>query len=159
MFEIHLDATYVWLALALASVVTAGVVSALPTAPAPDAEGAANTIDSVAGSEYVATAEHGLTAEKMRITVRTIELVGGGDRTRATLYAAPVTPVPPAPGVDDRLRRVLDGVPPDAVFEDRESFADAVEQARTGEHEWVPAPDRLTVRGVRYGDLRVTLVG
>lgn len=160
MFETQLDATYAWLGLAVVSVATAGVVAALPASPPPDAAGVAHTIDSVADGEYVATAEHGLAADRIRLTDRRIELASGGATARATLHGGPVTPVlAEGSGGDDRLRSVLDGVPPDAVFDDPEAFAAAAAGARTGGQEWRAAPDRITVRQVHYEGYRATLVG
>ena len=160
MFETNLDATYGWLGLAIVSVATAGVVASLPAAPPPDADGVARTIDSVAEGEYVATAEHGIAADRIRLTTRTVELSDGDGTARATIHGSPVTPVPTgAVGVDGRLRRVLGGVPPETVFDDPKTFAAAADRARTADHEWRRSPEQLTVRRVRYGDLRVTLVG
>ena len=68
MFEIHADAMYTWVGLAVVSVAVFGVAATLPTTPPPDATGLAHTVDSVATSEYAATAEHGLAAERIRIT-------------------------------------------------------------------------------------------
>ncbi|SMO36178.1 DUF7283 family protein [Halorubrum cibi] len=161
MFEIHLDAAYAWVGLALVSVVTVGVVAALPAAPPPDVNGAAHTIGSIADGEYVATAEHGLAADRMRLTPHTIELENGGGSARSTFRGPPVTPVPTAGSHDGDppLRRVLNGVPPRTVFEDPEAFADAAARSRARDHRWRTAPKRLTVRQVRYGGTRVTLVG
>lgn len=160
MFETHLDATYAWFGLALVSVAAIGAVAGLPTAPPPDADGAAHTIGSVAEGEYVATAEHGLAADRMRLTPRTIELAGGGGSARSTVRGMAVTPVSPdGSGGDPRLRRVLNGVPARTVFEDPDAFADAAARARAGDHRWRTAPQQLTVRQVRYGGHRVTLVG
>lgn len=162
MFETHLDATYAWLGLAVVSVATAGVAATLPASPPPDAGGVAHTIDSVADGEYPATAEHGLAADRIRITSRTVALDGDGGSARASLRATRVTPVPAdghGTAGDGRLRRVLDGVPPDAAFDDPEALAAAAEDARTRDHEWTRAPARLTVRRVHYGGEHVTLVG
>jgi len=74
MFEINLDATYAWLGLALVSVATAGIATALPASPPPDANGVAHTIDSVADREYPATAEHGLAAARIRLTTQSVAL-------------------------------------------------------------------------------------
>lgn len=162
MFETHLDATYAWIGLALVSVATVGVAATLPASPPPDASGVAHTIDSVADGEHPATAEHGLAASRIRLTTRSVTLESGGGIARASLHAPRITPVPPKSGQrtgDDGLRRVLDGVPPTAAFDDPEALAAAAEQARGIDHAWRPAPDRLTVRRVHYGEVHVTLVG
>lgn len=165
MFEIHLDATYAWLGLAVVSVATAGVAATLPASPPPDADGVARTIDSVADGEYPATAEHGLAADRIRLTTGSVALDDGRGVARAALDAPQITPVRRSRSVsatdpgDDRLRRVLDGAPPNVVFDDPEALAAAAEDARGSAGEWRPAPDRLTVRRVHYGNVRVTLVG
>ena len=162
MFETHLDATYAWLGLALVSVATVGVAAALPASPPPDASGVAHTIDSVAGGEHPATAEHGLAADRIRLTNRSVALDTGDGSARAALRATRITPVPTdrhGRADADRLRRVLAGVPPNAAFDDPEAFATAAERVRAREYEWRPAPDRLTVRRVHYGGKHVTLVG
>ena len=162
MFETHLDTTYAWLGLALVSVATVGVAAALPASPPPDANGVAHPIDSVADGTHPATAEHGLAATQIRLTTRSVTLDGGGGRARATLHGPQITPVLATDGggaTEEDLRRVLNGVPPTAVFEDPESFAAAAERAQTGDREWRLAPDRLTVRQVHYEGVHVTLVG
>ncbi|QWC19322.1 hypothetical protein [Halorubrum sp. 2020YC2] len=164
MFETNLDATYAWLGLAVVSVATAGVAASFPASPPPDADGVARTVDSVADGEYPATAEHGIAADRLRLTDGSVSLDGDGGTAHAALTAPQITPVvrpgaAPNATTDARLRRVLDGVPPDATFDDPASFAAAAERARAADAEWVRAPDRLTVRRVHYGDVRVTLVG
>ena len=162
MFETHADATYAWLGLAVVSVATAGVAATLPASPPPDAAGVAHTVETVATGEYPATAEHGVAAERLRLTPRSISLGGDGGSARAPLRAPRVTPVPPVEGGvggNGRLRRVLDGVPPDAVFDDPDALAAAARRARAADHGWREAPERLTVRRVHYGGVHVTLVG
>lgn len=160
MFEIHADAMYAWVGLAVVSVVVFGVAATLPTTPPPDATRVAHTVDSVATGEYDATAEHGLTAEQIRITPQRIALASDGGTASATLRGAPITPIPPsATAGHARLRRVLAGVPPDQVFDDPAAFVDAAARAQAATHRWGPAPNRLTIRGVVYGGHRVTLVG
>lgn len=166
MFETHLDATYAWLGVAIVSVATAGVAATLPASPPPDAAGVAHTIDSVADGPYPATAEHGLAADRIRLTTGSVALGDGRGTARAALDAPRITPVVHTSTgtdrdavVDERLRRVLNGVPPERVFEDPAAFAAAAERARNRNHGWTTAPDRITVRRVHYGDVRVTLVG
>jgi hypothetical protein len=162
VFETHLDATYAWLGLAVVSVATAGVAATLPTSPPPDASGAAHTIETVANGGYPATAEHGLAADRVRLTPRSIALDGADGTARVPFRAPLITPVPPNGGErggDESLRRVLDGVPPDAVFDDPDALSAAAKRARDGDHGWRAAPKRLTVRRVHYGGVHVTLVG
>ena len=166
MFETHLDATYAWLGLAVVSVAAVGVAAAFPASPPPDAGGVARTVDSVANGEYPATAEHGIAADRIRLTDGSVSLGGDGGTAHAALDAPRITPVvrpgataTPNATPDPRLRRVLDGAPLDAAFDDPASFAAAAERARATDAVWMPAPDRLTVRRVHYGNVRVTLVG
>ena len=140
MFETHLDATYAWIGLAVVSVAAVGVAAAFPAAPAPDADGVARTVDSIAGGEYPATAEHGIAAERIRLTDGSVSLGDERGSARARLDAPRVTPVLPAES-------------------NAASFAAAAERARATDGDWAPAPDRITVRRVHYGDVRVTLVG
>lgn len=164
MFETNLDATYAWLGLAVVSVATAGVAASFPASPPPDVDGVAYTVDSVADGEYPATAEHGISADRIRLTDGSVSLGDERGTARAALDAPRITPVI-RPGAtanvttDSRLRRVLDGVPPGAAFDDPASFSAAAERARAADSEWIPAPDRITVRRVHYGEVRVTLVG
>lgn len=162
MFDVPIDATYAWLGIAVASVAALGVAATLPAAPPPDAAGVALTIDAVADGEYPATAEHGIVADRIRITAGVVVLsTSGGGTARATLQAPRITPVPMKgeTATDERLRRVLSGVPPETAFEDRGAFRTAAETARTGPHEWHAAPDRIRIRQVHWGEIRVTLVG
>ena len=165
MFETHLDATYAWLGLAVVSVAAVGVAAAFPASPPPDADGVARTVDSVADGEYPATAEHGLAADRIRLASGSVSLGDDRGAARAALDAPRITPViragaaAPNATTDARLRRVLDGAPPDAAFDDPAAFAAAADRARAADAKWTPAPDRLTVRRVHYGGVRVTLVG
>jgi hypothetical protein len=162
VFETHLDATYAWLGLAAVSVATAGVAATLPASPPPDAAGVAHTVETVANGEYPATAEHGIAADRIRLTNRSISLGGEGGNARAPLHGPRITPVPTGGrgGVGDgRLRRVLEGVPPGAAFDGPDALSAAAERARAADRGWRPAPERLTVRRVHYGGVHVTLVG
>ena len=165
MFETHFNATYAWLGLAVVSVATASVAAAFPASPPPDADGVARTVDSVADGKYPATAEHGVAADRVRLADGSVSLADDRGTARATLDAPRITPVirpgaaTPNATTDARLRRVLDGIPPQVAFDDPASFAAAAERARAAESRWTPAPDRITVRRVHYGDVRVTLVG
>lgn len=155
MFEASLDGLYAWAGVAAFSVAVLGVAAALPSAPTPDAAGAASTVDTVAGGDYPATGEHRIRAERIRLSSDRIVLDGGGGTASARFRQAPVTPA----RAHDRLRRVLLGTPPSTAFESPEAFAAAGRNARGTEVTWRAAPDRLRVRQVHWGDVRVTLVG
>ncbi|GAB3414220.1 hypothetical protein GCM10027435_08870 [Haloparvum alkalitolerans] len=155
MFEVPLDGLYAWVGVAALSVAVLGVASALPSAPAPDAAGAAATVDAVAGGDYPATGEHGIAAERIRITPERIVLDGEGGTASAGFRRGAVTPV----RGNGRLARVLRGAPPSAVFDSSGAFAAAARNARETEPEWRTASDRLRIRRVHWGDVHVTLVG
>ena len=158
MFESQIDATYVWLGVAIVSLVTAGVAASLPAGPPPDAQGVAYTIDTVATGEYPATAEHGIAADELRLTTEAVSLKRGEETATTQLTAHRITPVS-SERVDPRLQQVLSGIPPEMVFEEPAAFKAASDQARAQAGAWQPAPARLTVRHVQYGEVHVTLVG
>ena len=155
MFDVPLDAWYTWLGLALASVVVFGVAQALPTTPAPDAEGVAETIDRVAASEYEATAEHPLHARTVRVGPSRVSLRTDDGTVHAAYAFGPVTPV----GDGTKLDRVLRGAPPTAVFDSEAEFRAAVGEARDRTPQWQRADDPLVVRRLSWRETDVTLVG
>jgi hypothetical protein len=157
MFDVPLDAWYTWVGLALASVVVFGTAHALPTSPPPDAAGVADTVDGVAAAEYEATAEHPIRADAVRLGPRRIELRDGGGTASAAFAFGPVTPA----SRGTKLRRVLDGAPPTAVFDSEAEFRAAVTGARERRQSatWRSADGPLVVRRLSWGDVDVTLVG
>jgi hypothetical protein len=155
MFDVPLDAWYTWLGLALASVVVFGVAQALPTAPLPDAQGVAETIDRVAASEYEATAEQPLHAAKVRVGPSRVSLRTDDGSAHAAYAYGPVTPV----GDGTKLDRVLHGAPPTAVFDSETAFRDAVREARERPPQWQQADGPLVVRRLSWRETDVTLVG
>jgi hypothetical protein len=155
MFDAPVDALLAWFGVAAVSIAVLGVAAGLTVPPEPDATGAADTVDAIAGGTYPATAEHGLAADRLKLTPTRVALRSGDRVARERFLFDPVTPV----GGDDRLRRVLGGQPPSHQFEDPEAFTAAVAEARETESSWRPAPDRLRVRQVHWEDTRVTLVG
>ncbi|WP_435345404.1 DUF7283 family protein [Haloarchaeobius sp. HRN-SO-5] len=156
MFDVPLDAWYCWLAVAVASVAVAGVAVDLPTRPAPDAPAAADTVDAVAGATYPTVAEHRLDADSVRLRPGELGLRSDGETSYATFAFGPVVPV--ADGTT--LARVLAGVQPADAFDSPSDFRRAVRSARVDAEaaDWRPAADRLVVRRVHWGDVRVTLV-
>ena len=154
MFDVPLDAWYVWIGLALASVAVFGVVTSLPTAPPPDAAGVADTVDRVAAAEYAATAEHPIDADAVRLRPRGVSLRNDAGTASATFAFGPITPAPP--GSD--LEAVLHGTPPDRVFDSPVAFRQAVVDARTRDANWHPVERTLLVRRVSLGGYDATLV-
>jgi hypothetical protein len=154
MFDTPIDAWYVWLGLSVASLAVFGVVTALPTAPAPDAADVAGTIDRVAATSYDTTATRDLDARAIRIGTRRVGLRNDAGAAHATL-ASPVVPV----NRDTRLVYVLRGAPPGTVFRSPGALRDRIAVTRDHEPRWRPTGEALVVRHVVWGDVDVTLVG
>jgi hypothetical protein len=153
MLDTAADTWYTWLGLVAASLAAGGVVAGLPTAVPPDAEAVAATVDGVAASPYDEHERVAVSADAMRLDSRGLTLRSGGGKAHAT-FARRATPVGDGP-----LAEVLRGAPPESVYRTRESFSDALREARARESEWQPAPEGLTVRRVAWGEVDATLVG
>lgn len=154
MFDVPVDAWYLWIGVGTASLVVLGSALGLPARPPPDAAAAAATVDSVAASPYAAVAEHPLSAREIRLRPDGIGLRTDGGAAHARFAYGPVVPVRAGP-----LRAVLVGTPPDRRFESPGEFERAIGTAREREPTWEPAPDRLLVRRVTWGGVDGTLVG
>lgn len=155
MFDVPLDAWYVWLGLTVASSTAVAVAGAMPVAPPPDTDGAAATVDSVAASQYAAVGKHPISnANAVRIGQDSLSLRGPGGTSHATLGYGPVVPVTG----DDQLAAVLRGTPPERVFDSRSEYERATERAASREPHWKQT-DRLVVRRVSWEGIDVVLVG
>lgn len=148
------DAWYVWIGLAAASVALLGVAVALPTTPAPDAERVARTVGSVAASPYNATGAVPLSVDAVRLGPERVSLRRDGVTAHASFGRGAITPVD-----NGSLAAVLSGTPPSGQFDSPGAFAAACERARSRSPSWTPAPDELAVRHVTWGDVDVTLAG
>jgi hypothetical protein len=155
MFDVPVDAWYVWVGLAVASVAVLGVVSTLPTAPPPDAASVAETVDRTAAAEYGATAEHPVDAEAVRLSPRGVGLRNGAGTTHASFAFEDVTPV--ARGT--RLHAVLLGAPAASRFTSPSELARACATARARDPTWRPIGGPLVVRHLTWEGTDVTLVG
>ena len=153
MFEVPIDALYVWVGTALASVAALGVALSLTTAPPPDAAAAADTVDAVAGADHDATGVHPVDATSVKISAHSLALRDDGGMARERFAFGPVTPV----REDSKLARVARGTPPSEAFTDPSALARAAREARRMPASW-ERTDRLRVRTVVWGDVRVTLV-
>lgn len=154
MLDPPLDTWYVWLGLGGVSIAVAGISLALPTTAPPAATPVADAIDSVASSPHEARTTVDVPAEQIRLRPDAVALRSDAGTSHASLAYGPVTPVG-----DGRLRRVLGGTPPEAVFDSQEAFAHAARAARNRSGTWREAPDELTVARVQWGDVDATLVG
>ncbi|RQG96544.1 DUF7283 family protein [Natrarchaeobius chitinivorans] len=153
--EAPVDAWYVWFGVSAASVVIAGVVLGLPTGPPPDASGAANSVDRIAGSPYTASTVHEHDAAELRLQEgTTIELRNEHGRAHSSLAYGTVVLITD----DDRLENVTYGTAFTDEFESELERADVDataeflgrinESHETTDGEWYPAGERLVVRTV-----------
>jgi hypothetical protein len=155
MFQMPVDAWYCWVGLAAVGVAVFGIAAALPTATGPDATGLADTIDAVASSEYAATSDYRIDADRIRLGPHRIALRNDAGTAHATLAFGPITP---AFG-SANLSAVLAGRTPGAVYESADAFGRATERARNRSTRWRDAPSRVRVRRLSWGEEDVTLVG
>lgn len=154
MFDAPLDAWYVWIGLAVAGGTAFGVAGAMPTAPPPDAAGAATTVDGVATSPHAAVGSHPLpNAVAVRVGRDGLSLRGPGGTEHAALGYGPVTPA-----TRDDLASVLRGDPPEQAFDSPADFRRAARAAQVSDPAW-RTTDRLLVRRVSWEGVDVVLVG
>jgi len=154
MFDVPVDATYVWLGVAAVGVVTVGVVVAFPTSVPPDTTAVADAVDRIAVEPPGARTTVRIEAAEMRLGAHRIALRNDAGSASAAFAYGPVTPAV----ADDRLELLLYGHPPAQVFESEATFRDAVDEARTT-GEWRPAPETIEVRRLHWRGTDVTLVG
>jgi len=102
-FEAPVDAWYVWMGVAVVSLSIAGVALSLPTTAPPDANAAANTVDSVGSKPYTASATYEHDADQYWASNETILLRNDGGTTRATIRFGLMAPAWPK----DDLRDVV----------------------------------------------------
>lgn len=155
MFDVPLDAWYVWIGLAAVSTAAVGVVASMPAAPPPDATGAAEAVDAIAAGEHATVDERPLpNTDAVRIGTDSLSLRGPGGITHARLGYGPVTPAVADPGLD----AVLYGTPPERVFDSPAALERTATAARDRRPRWSET-DRIVVRHVRWEGTDVVLVG
>lgn len=155
MDELPADAMYVWVGLAAVSLVALAVAVSLPTDPPPDTDCVTATVDSVAASPHEATGVCPLDANRVRVRPHRIALAAADGTTHATVTNGPVTPT----GTHGDLGAVLDGTPPERVFESPAALERAAAAARNGTGDWQTTSGSLRARRVSWGETDVTLVG
>ena len=172
-FEAPVDAWYIWVGVAVVSLVLVGVVLSLPTQPPPDADRAASTVDRVGGSASQAAASYEHDADEVRVTAGKISMRNDGGTDHAPVAFGTPTPVAAVPAavddaeaVHDALVAILhDGHPADVRAEtgvETQEVVDAVaatnEYVASGEMAWRPATGTLTVRQVSLGNETLVLI-
>jgi len=160
-FEAPVDAWYVWMGVAVVSLSIAGVALSLPTTAPPDANAAANTVDSVGSKPYTASATYEHDADQYWASNETILLRNDGGTTRATIRFGLMAPAWPK----DDLRDVVYGASPEDVYGagNLDDFKRDVQAARRAawdgdDRVWAPASGELTARKVTWGEYSVVLV-
>ncbi|APW96803.1 hypothetical protein CHINAEXTREME_03015 [Halobiforma lacisalsi AJ5] len=156
--ETPADAWYVWLAVSLLTLATAGIALGLPTGPPPDATAAANAIERAAGTAdangYVTTTyEHD--ADAIRIDGKTITMRNDHGTAHASIAYGQVVPVTG----HERLENVTSGTPvteeyATEIAAPNESGVDAFLTDVRAAHEdnageWRRADGELRTRAVR----------
>lgn len=154
MLGLPADGIVLWAGLALVSLVTLGVGLELPGTAAPDAAGLADAIDRVTASASGASTTVPVAADEIRLGTGRVSLRRGGRVSHASLALGPVTPVG-----DGTLSRLLRGAAVDQVFDSPAALGRALDRYPARPVEWVPAPDRLHVRRISWGEYDATLVG
>lgn len=154
MFDAPIDAWYLWVGLAGASVLVLGVVLGLPTAPAPDAAGAADAVDTAAASAHDETIERPLPAGEVKLGPDRLSLRDGDATAHATFVYGPVTPVSDG----TLLWEVLRGASPVHVFDSPRAFRRAAKSARKSSPAWRESDGTLRIRRIAWEGVDVTLV-
>lgn len=149
------DALYVWIGVTAAAFALLGVAVALPSAPAPDAAGAAGAVDRAVAQPDPTLVERSIVADEIRLDPDSIALRTDRGTTERVFVYGPITPVT---GESD-LWRVLRGAPPGQVFGSENELHEAIADARATEARWRPADGTLYVRSLSWEGVDVTLVG
>lgn len=149
-FEAPVDAWYVWFGVGIVSVALAGIALGLPTAPPPDANAAANSIDTVVGSPYNASATLEHDADAIKVDNRTIALRNDHGESSASLAFEEVIYV-----TDERPRNVTYGSSMSAEFGGPGKSASTSTQfittlADEANTDWQPAGGELVVRTITW---------
>lgn len=149
-FEAPADAWYVWFGVGLVSVAVTGIALGLPSAPPPDADAAANTIDTVVGSPYNASATFEHDADEITVDNRTIALRNDHGTSYANLAFEEAIYVS-----DERLENVTYGASMSAEFSDPGTGASIstlflTALANESNTDWQPAGGELVVRTISW---------
>lgn len=155
VFDAPIDAWYTWLGVAAVSVFALGTAVSVPAAPPPDAAAAADAVDRTAASQYPATAEVPVDADRLRLGPHQIGLENDAGTAHASFAYGPVTPVRKG----SRLDAILRGAVPSQEFESPPDLRAASTNADTNGTRWRPSGGVVLVRHVSWAGVDITLVG
>ncbi|AXR81641.1 DUF7283 family protein [Natrarchaeobaculum sulfurireducens] len=113
-FEAPADAWYVYVAVVIISVSFAGIVVGISSMPPPDAQQAANAIETATGSEYASSASYEHDADVVTIDRQTITMKNEYGTAHASFSYGTVVPV----NGHDRLENVTGGQSFGAAYDD-----------------------------------------
>lgn len=158
--EAPADAWYVFIGVSIISFAVAGVVMGLPTGQGPDANGAIEEIDSVAGSTYEDDAKVDHRAEQFWVGSKRIGLKNDhGTATESVSFGT----LAPVYNDSSNLTAVLTGTNAEEVYASKTEFQDDIADERNktfddGDPVWHEADGELRIRKVIWGDYSVTIV-
>jgi hypothetical protein len=155
MLDTLADVPPVVVALSLVSTTLLGVAVASQPSVAPRADALAGTVNAVAAADTQGVESRAVHADSVRIATHQISVRDDAGTAHAAYAYGPVVPV----RQNTAMWRVLQGVPPGAVFEGSIEFANAAVDARRRDARWRQSHGRLTVRRVTWRGVDVTLVG
>lgn len=159
--EAFADRWIMFMGLTLFTTVALGVALSMSTVPVPDAKGAANTIDSAAGSNGGTHAEYEHNAAEVQVRAQSFGLRNEGGTSRATVAFGSLVPVNVGDNHYDKLEQILLGEQWQDVFDDEAAFLersnDATQDA-VGNEEWREASGTLRVTTEVINGERITIV-
>jgi len=155
------DAWYVFIGVSILSFAVAGVVLGLPTGQGPDANGAIEQIDNVAGSTYETDAQVEHNAERFWVDSKRIGLKNSHGTATESVSFGTMAPVYNESG---NLSSVLTGTEAETAYSNNKTAFEAdIRRSRnksfaSGEPQWHEATGTLRIRKVIWGDFSVTIV-
>ncbi|MFC6757797.1 MULTISPECIES: DUF7283 family protein [Haloarcula] len=157
--EAPADAWYVFIGVSIISVAVAGVALGFPSGLSPDAEGAMNQINEVAGSNYEEYGKQDHRAEQFWVDGKRIGLKNQYGTSTSSVRFGTLAPV----HGNDKLAEVLASGSINDTYTSKSTFRTDVETAQDsafsdGDPAWRSASGQLRVRKVTWGDASVTLV-
>lgn len=146
--EAFADRWIMFIGLTIFTTALLGVALSMNSMPAPDATGAANTIDEVAASPGGTHMEYEHSAAEVQVRNKSFGLRNEGGTARESVSFGGLVPVTVGDTHYDGLDKVVQGEQWQDVFASKSAFFDRAKTAKrsaTGNTEWVPASGTLRV--------------